>query len=123
MKDKKELQNYVSVGDVKMTLTKSPLPGAYEYTISDSVLDEIEKEKMNKKKFEYEEDKRRSFFASVKQIGGFPIDESDFVEVTEWSNMEGVDVNLQHNEMGGRIFQMTYQEWQVLKKLMKKLTS
>ena len=77
--------------------------------------------KKDKEKFEYEVDTRKAFFAGTKQAGGFPTDASDFIEVTEWSNCEGVDVSLQHNEMGGRIFQMTYTEWKVLRKLMKKV--
>ncbi len=41
--------------------------------------------------------------------------ESDFIEVTEWSNGEGWDININEKH-----FQLHFTEWGVLKKLIKK---
>ena len=43
--------------------------------------------------------------------------ESDFIEVTEWSNGEGYDVTIS----GNKSFSLYFTEWKVLKKLIKKL--
>lgn len=48
---------------------------------------------------------------------------SDFVEVTEWSNGDGVDVsiNAEHN-LGSRTISMTWGEFEAMKKAIKFLT-
>lgn len=46
--------------------------------------------------------------------------ESDFIEVTEWSNGEGYDVTLS-TKSGNHSFSLHFTEWKVLKKLIKKL--
>ena len=43
--------------------------------------------------------------------------ESDFIEVTEWSNGEGYDITIS----GNKSFSLHFTEWKVLKKLIKKL--
>lgn len=44
--------------------------------------------------------------------------EHDFIEVTEWSNGEGFDINI-HDKLGNRIISMTYGEYKALKKIIK----
>jgi hypothetical protein len=61
---------------------------------------------------------RKSVFAELKSFCVFA-DEHDFIEVTEWKNGEGFDV-----EMQGKLqerFQMTHGEFRALKTLVKKL--
>lgn len=71
---------------------------------------------MTDKKFEIEKYDRKTVFAKLKQFCYFA-DEHDYIEVVEWNNGEGFDV-----EMSGKLqerFQMTYREFQALKKLVK----
>lgn len=46
----------------------------------------------------------------------------DFIEVTEWANGEGLDVNI-NSTHANQIFQLTWGELKALKKLAKKLES
>lgn len=45
-------------------------------------------------------------------------DKNAYVCVTEWANGEGVDVELSDRSMQA-LFQMTWEQWKVLKKAMK----
>ena len=46
---------------------------------------------------------------------------SDFIEVTEWANNEGFDVNISNKSMGGsRVLSFTYGEFDLLRKMIKK---
>jgi len=61
---------------------------------------------------------RKAVFTRLKPYCGFA-DEHDFIEVCEWKNGEGFDV-----EISGKLhsrFQMTFGEFQALKKLVKKI--
>ncbi len=71
---------------------------------------------MNKNKIDSYQ--RKSVFAILKQFCVFA-DEQDYIEVTEWKNGEGYDV-----EINGKLqerFQLTHGEFQALKALIKKL--
>lgn len=76
--------------------------------------------KHNKKQKNMTEYTRKSVFSELKpydQIAG----ESDFIEVTEWKNGEGFDV-----EIGSKLpmrFQMTWGEYDALRQVVKKLGS
>lgn len=62
--------------------------------------------------------KRNAIFAELNQFCSFA-DKNDFIEITEWKNDEGIDV-----EISGKLqqrFQLTHGEFKALKKLMKKL--
>ena len=43
----------------------------------------------------------------------------DFIEVTEWSNGEGFDINVSVKGTGNQIIQLTWGEYKALKKLVK----
>ena len=43
--------------------------------------------------------------------------DSDFIEVTEWTNGEGYDITISDKQQ----FSLHYTEWDILKKLIKKL--
>ena len=73
---------------------------------------------MDKPEIKIEESKRKTLFTILKPFCYFA-GEHDYVEVTEWTNGEGVDV-----EISGKLrtrFQLTYGEYDALKKLMKKI--
>lgn len=62
--------------------------------------------------------KRKTVFTRLKPYCYFA-GEDDFIEVCEWKNGEGFDV-----EVSGKLqerFQLTYGEFQALKKLVKKI--
>ena len=46
---------------------------------------------------------------------------NDYIEVTEWHNGEGIDVDVCSTNKGNQTFMLTYGEWQLLKKLVKAL--
>ena len=68
--------------------------------------------KMNKMKIS----KRNSIFAEIKESCIFS-KETDYIEITEWSNMEGFDVDIN----GEYFFKLTWGEYELLKKLTIKL--
>jgi hypothetical protein len=72
---------------------------------------------MEKKKPEIKFSKRNTAFGELKPFCMFAKG-SDFIEVTEWSNLEGFDVTISDN-MGNRTFSLTDGEFTALKKLVK----
>ncbi len=46
--------------------------------------------------------------------------EHDYLEVTEWHNGEGVDVNIYSKE-GTQMFSMTFGQYKLFKKMMKQI--
>lgn len=63
--------------------------------------------------------KRETLFEELKKYCSFA-KENDFIEITEWESGEGYDVTISaRNE---RMFSITYGEWILLKKMMKKIT-
>lgn len=63
--------------------------------------------------------KRKAIFSRLKGFCSFA-KEDDFIEVTEWKNMEGFDVSVD-NVQGPVNFRLTYGEFDLLKKMVKKL--
>jgi len=61
--------------------------------------------------------KRRALSAELKQFC-IHADENSFIEVTEWSNGEGFDVEISTTSSR---FQLTWGEYDALKKIVKKL--
>ena len=61
---------------------------------------------------------RKAVFSYLKKYDHIA-DESDFIEVTEWENGEGFDVEIQ-GKLSTR-FQLTWGEYTALKKLVKSL--
>ena len=62
--------------------------------------------------------KRNAVFSYLKKYD-FIADEKDFIEVTEWKNGEGFDVDIV-GKLSSR-FQLTWGEYTALKKLVKKI--
>jgi len=62
--------------------------------------------------------KRKAAFAELKQFCTMA-KEHDYIEVTEWANGEGFDVNIESTTQAN--FQITYGQFAALKKLVKKL--
>jgi hypothetical protein len=62
--------------------------------------------------------KRDAAFAKLKQFCGFA-EEHDYVEVTEWNNGEGFDVDISSTPSSH--FQLTYGQFNAIKKLIKKI--
>jgi hypothetical protein len=67
---------------------------------------------------EFEKYERKAIFAKLKQFCHLA-KEDNFIEVTEWANGEGFDVEVQ-GPLSQR-FQMTWGEYDALKSLIKKL--
>lgn len=67
---------------------------------------------------------RKAAFAELKDFCTFSMGErkgkSDFVEVTEWSNMEGVDVEI-HDVDGKHKFMLTYGQFDAIKACVKEI--
>tara|TARA_R110001632_G_scaffold232729_1_gene374387 strand:- start:45 stop:251 length:207 start_codon:yes stop_codon:yes gene_type:complete len=64
--------------------------------------------------------KKKAVFSELKKYD-FMANESDYIEVTEWKNGEGFDVDIV-GKLSTR-FQLTWGEYTALKKLVKKLES
>ena len=79
---------------------------------------EIEKYKKNSVVGKITKHKRRTIFARLNPFCLFA-KEHDFIEVTEWKNGEGFDVDINGRKL--ERFQLTYGEWKALKELVKKL--
>lgn len=60
-------------------------------------------------------DSRRSIFSELKDYCYFSKAE-DYMEVTEWSNGEGYDIEIQSN-VGNQKFSLTYGEYELLQVL------
>jgi hypothetical protein len=63
-----------------------------------------------------EETKRKAVFSELKGYCIFAGD-SDFIEVTEWSNGDGYDICIDHKN-GQERFSLTYGEWELMQVLM-----
>lgn len=61
-------------------------------------------------------DQRRAVFAELKDYCMHSGDH-DYMEVTEWSNGEGFDINIDRKR-GMERFSLTYGEWELLQVLM-----
>ena len=61
---------------------------------------------------------RRSVYAKLQQFEHCA-KESDFIEVTQWSNGEGWDINI--SSYGDKLFQLSWGELDAIKALIKKL--
>jgi hypothetical protein len=66
----------------------------------------------------FEEYTRRSIFAKLREFCLFA-DEDSYIEVTQWKNGEGFDVEI--SSVHTRTFQFTYGEFLALKKIVKQL--
>ena len=62
--------------------------------------------------------KKKAVFDSLKKYDHFA-EEHDFIEITEWNNGEGFDVEI-NSKLSTR-FQLTFGEYDALKKIVKKL--
>ena len=58
---------------------------------------------------------RRAVFAQLKPYC-FHAGENDYMEVTEWSNGEGFDINIDR-KTNKEMFSLTYGEWELLQVL------
>lgn len=69
---------------------------------------------------------RKSAFAELKDFCVFSMGVrkgmGDFIEVTEWSNMEGVDVEI-HDVDGKRKFMLTYGQFDAIKTCVKQINN
>lgn len=63
--------------------------------------------------------KRKAIFSYLKDFCHLS-DENSYMEVTEWKNGEGFDISI-FDAMENRIFSMTYGQFDLLKKMVKKL--
>lgn len=63
--------------------------------------------------------KRNSVFTRLKNYCSFA-NEHDYIEVTEWKNGEGFDINIS-NSTNTKNFDLTHGEFNALKKLIKQL--
>jgi len=73
---------------------------------------------MSKSEIKIKNYSRKAVFTELKPFCVFA-DEHDFIEICEWKNGDGFDV-----EVSGKLqqrFQMTYGEFEALKKLIKNL--
>lgn len=59
--------------------------------------------------------KRKSVFSELKKYDGFA-KEHDYIEVCEWHNVEGYDIDI-----NGRVIRLTRGELRAIKKLVKAL--
>ena len=64
--------------------------------------------------------KRRSAFAPLEHFCTFSINKkNDYIEVTEWANGEGFDVDIQTK--GHEMFSLTWGQFRAIKKMIRKL--
>lgn len=75
--------------------------------------------KQEDNKYEVDKYKRDSVFAELKQFDLGFAKEHDYIEVTEWKNGEGVDVDI--NTIQSQRFQLTWGQYEALKYLVSKL--
>jgi hypothetical protein len=64
---------------------------------------------------------REAIYAGLKDYCIFS-KEGDFIEITRWGNKEGYDINIStSHDLGKRNIQITYGEFELIKKLIKEL--
>lgn len=76
-----------------------------------------------KKEIKIEESKRKALYTELKEFCTFSMHkgrESDFIEVTEWTNGEGFDVHISSG-VERESFRLTIGQFEALKKLVKTL--
>ena len=73
----------------------------------------------NEKTYKVNEYERRSLFAELKQWCFGYGSEHDYIEITEWENGEGFDVDIETNQR--QRFQLTWRQWEALKHLVNKI--
>lgn len=71
-----------------------------------------------KKVINIENYEKKTVFAKLQQFCGFA-KEDDFIEITEWANAEGFDVDINGRKI--ERFQLTWGEFSAIKKLVKEL--
>ena len=72
----------------------------------------------DKKKLNIEKDTRNTFIARPSEINNMShID--DYIEITGWSNGGGIDINMGTKGSGLQNISIHYEEWRVIKKIMK----
>ena len=59
---------------------------------------------------------RRAVFALLKPYCHFAKDD-DYIEVTEWTNGEGVDIEISRSSGYGKIISLTHGEWELIQVL------
>lgn len=64
--------------------------------------------------------KRKAILCKLEKYCIFA-NENDFMEVTEWSNQEGADIHINAGD-GKQDFSLTWGQFDLLKKLIKKIT-
>lgn len=77
---------------------------------------------MAKKKPKIEENNRKAYYVALQDYCTFSIGEKrkhDFVEVTEWTNGEGVDVHISGTDTMN--FSMTFGQFYAIKDIIKKI--
>ena len=75
--------------------------------------------KESKKEYDISEYERKSLFAELKQWCFGYGSEHDYIEVTEWANGQGFDVDIETNQR--QRFQLTWRQWEALKHLVNKI--
>lgn len=70
-------------------------------------------------KYKTDKYKRNAIFAELKQFDIGFAKEHDYIEVTEWKNGEGFDVDI--NETHHQKFQLTWGQYEALKYLVSKI--
>lgn len=73
---------------------------------------------INEENYKTEKYKRKSIFADLKKFE-FCSKEGSFIEITEWKNGEGWDVNI--SNYTEKLFNLSIGELQAIKKLIKEL--
>lgn len=73
----------------------------------------------SEKTYKTEENQRRAIFAELKQWCFGYGKEHDFIEVTEWANGEGFDVDIETDQR--QRFQLTWGQYEALKHLVNKI--
>ena len=59
---------------------------------------------------------RKSIFSEIKKYDP-TAKEHSFIEITEWNNKDGVDINV--NNYSDRMISLTYTEFELIKKMIK----
>lgn len=75
--------------------------------------------KKDKEMFLSELYSRKAIFAELKQFDPLFSKETDYIEITEWANGEGFDVDI--NTRQDAKFHLTWGQWDAIKCLIKKL--
>jgi len=75
--------------------------------------------KKDKEIFVSETYSRQAIFAELKQFDPLFSKEHDYIEITEWANGEGFDVDI--NTTQSQKFHLTWGQWDAIKYLIKQL--